>query len=125
MSYTFDGPNKRINIDSIDSFSVTDLYSRWKDWVVAGNAQYIDAFRSVAGDPIGVGQSISPYIFLNTVDGWRIKPFAADHELLITGNLYSEDSSLPMFVAADGYTVNVIIERSSSSITTLVGRFLR
>lgn len=123
MSYTFDGANKRIIITGTDTFSATDLYSRWKDWVqTSDNSKYDEAFRAVGGDPIGPGQTIAPYFFLNTTDGWRIRPDESNHELRITGNLYSEDSTLSMFVpTVGGYTVTVVIERSSAAIAVTVG----
>lgn len=123
MIYVFDGANKTITPTSTDPFTVVDLYSRWKEWMLTSdNSKFPIAFRSVAGDPIGSGQSISPYVFLNTVDGWRIKPFEDDYELRISGNLYPEDPDDPMFAATIGaFTVTVIVERSSSSITTTVG----
>lgn len=124
MSYSFDGVNKLIVPLSTASFTVKDLYSRWKEWVLdSDNSKYIQAFRSVAGDPIGVSQSIAPYIFLNTAQGWRMRPFEASHEVTITGNLYSEDFTLPLFVPTLGtYTVLIILERSSAAIAiTLAG----
>ncbi len=122
MSYTFDGINKTITPTDALSFTIADMYSRWKEWVLEGNSQYSTAFRSVAGDPISDTQNIAPYYFLNTVDGWRIRPFESDYELIITGNLYSEDSDLPLFVPTIGnFTVTVIIERSSAAIAVTVG----
>lgn len=131
MAYTFDGANKLIILsEGTTSFSVIDLYSRWKQFVqTSDNSKYVYAFTSVAGDPIGGGQSISPYIFLNTTDGWRIRPQEADHELQIIGNLYSVDPSLSLFVPTlDNYTVTVLIERSASALTIVTnagGRHIR
>ena len=117
MGYQFDGYNKLVILDSPDPFSISDLYSRWKDWVLDGNANFIQAFRTVGGDPISSGQVVAPYFFLNTLEGWKIRPVEIDHELRISGNLYSEDPNQSMFVPTLGdYTVNVIIERSSAAI---------
>jgi hypothetical protein len=124
MGYNFDGSAKLITLTSgTVSFTVKDLYSRWKDWVmISDNSKYIYAFTSVAGDPISATQSIAPYIFLNTVDGWTIRPQESDHELRIEGNLYSLNPSGSMFVPTVGdYTVTVIIERSSAAIAVTVG----
>ncbi len=123
MAYTFDGPNKLIIISAVTTFTVIDMYSRWKEWVQTDdNSKYIQAFRSIAGDPIGPGLAVAPYVFLNTTDGWRIRPGESNHELAIVGNLYSEDSLLSMFVPTVGtFTVNVIIERSSAAIAVTVG----
>lgn len=123
MAYTFDGPNKLVVLSGVTSFSAVDLYSRWKDWLLlSDNSKYLHAFVSVAGDPIGSGQAIAPYIFLNTTDGWKIRPQESDHELRISGNLYSLDPSEQMFVPTLGdYTVTVLIERSSAAVAVTVG----
>ena len=118
MSYVFDGANKIIELTTTASFSITNLYSTWKHWLTASdNSKYIQAFRSVAGDPIGGGQTIAPYIFLNTIDGWKIRPASVDHELKIAGNLFSEDSTISMFLPTTGSNaVNIVIERSSAAL---------
>lgn len=124
MSFTFDGPNKLVILSpGTVSFDVKDLYSRWKEWVATDdNSKYIFAFSSVAGDPIGPGLNIASYIFLNTTGGWKLRPQEASHELVITGNLYSIDSTLSLFVPTLGaYTVTTIIERSSAAIAVTVG----
>lgn len=123
MSYTFDGNNLTITPNDASSFSIDDMYSRWKDWVLLfDNSKYPPAFRTVGGDPIGPGQAVSPYYFLNTTAGWHIKPYEEDYELRISGNLYSEDPNLSMFVpTTGGFTVTVIVERSSSAIAVTVG----
>lgn len=124
MGFSFDGPNKLVILTpGTISFEVKDLYSRWKDWVhLSDNSKYVYAFTSVAGDPIGAGQSIAPYIFLNTTDGWRIRPDENDHELKVSGNLYSIDPNLPLFVPTIGsFTVVALIERSSAAIAITVG----
>lgn len=123
MGYTFDGASKRIILDSTAAVDVQDLFSRWKDWVLlSDNSKWAPAFRSVAGDPIGGGTNIAPYFFLNTTDGWRIRPHEVDHELRLTGNLYSEDPLLTMFAPTLGdFTVTVVVERSASAQTVSVG----
>lgn len=122
MGFVFDGQNKRIVVDSTAPFSAQDMYSRWKEWVLAGNAEWSEAFRSVAGDPISPTQSVAPYFFLNTSAGWRIRPHEANHELRVAGNLYSEDPDLSLFAPTLGaFTVTVVVERSASSIEVLTG----
>lgn len=123
MGYTFDGASKRIILDSTASVDVQDLFSRWKDWVLLNdNSKWPAAFRSVAGDPIGGGTNIAPYFFLNTTDGWRIRPHEVDHELRLSGNIYSEDPLLSMVAPTIGdYTVTVVVERSASAQTVSVG----
>ncbi len=119
MGYQFDGDNKLIILTvGTLSASAADVYSRWKDWVlVSDDSKYLNAFTVVGGDPIGPGQTVAPYIFLNTIDGWKIRPQEANHELRIAGNLYSLDPNQMMFTSTLGsYTVTTIIERSSAAI---------
>lgn len=119
---TFDGPSKRIVIPATTPISAQNVYSAWKRWVLVGNAEWVEAFRPVAGDPISPTQNVAPYFFLNTSAGWRIQPFEANHELRVAGNLYSEDPDLSMFAPTLGaYTVTVVVERSASSIEVLTG----
>ena len=122
-TYTFDGLSLTIKPNNSSSFSAEDLYSRWKEWVqLSDNSKYPFAFRTAGGDPIGGGQSVAPYYFLNTTDGWRIRPYEANYELRIAGNLYSDDANLAMFVPTLGnHTVTIIIERSASAIEISVG----
>lgn len=124
MGYIFDGPNKLIILTpGTVTFSVTDLYSRWKDWVATSdNSKYLTAIRSIGGDPIGGGQNVSGFFFLNTVDGWRIRPQEATHELKVVGNLYSEDPNIPIFTPTlGGFTVTVLIDRSAVAYTVETG----
>lgn len=121
MAFTFDGDNKLIIMTAGTTLiNAVDLYSRWKDWVqLDDNSKYLIAFTTVAGDPIGPGKSIAPYIFVNTTDGWRLRAQEAHHELRIDGNLYSIDPTLQMFVPTLGnFSVTVVVERSSAAITT-------
>lgn len=123
-TFTFYGAARIIQVEDIGDhdFTAQEVYSRWKDWVQIGdNSKFEVAFRSVAGDPISASQAISPYVFLNTPAGWRIRAHDGDHEMHVTGNLYSEDPLLSMFVSPlDGATVTITIDRSSASITTIV-----
>jgi len=127
---TFDGPNKLIIFGFGDvEIDAIDMYSLWKEWVlIDDNSKFLNAFTTAAGDPIGAGQTISPYFFLNTTDGWKIRPHENDHELKINGNLYSIDPLLTMIVPTLGdFTVLVTIERSASALTVAssTGRHIR
>lgn len=125
MAVTFDGPNKLIIVDNLVTSldAQVDLYSDWKEWVITeDNAKYLQAFRTVAGDPVSGTQVVSPYFFIT--NGWLIRPYEGDHVLSIVGNLYGDDQGggaqdiiTPTLGA---YTVNVLIERSVNSLTTTV-----
>lgn len=119
---TFDGPNKIISYDDAGAsieFDAKDLYSRWKDWVALGNAQFPPAFRTIGGDDLGGGKLAGDYYFLNNVDGWRIRPKEASHQLTIGGNLYREDAGLPGIIPTIG-TYNVLTQTNLSSLTQTV-----
>ena len=66
MDVAFDGPNRLIIVQSgINTIDITDVYSRWKDWVqVSDNSKYFKAFSVVGGDPTVSGQYITPYYYL-------------------------------------------------------------
>jgi hypothetical protein len=117
LSISFDGPTLTIQMGGGQTeVDAQDIYSRWKDWVLLGNAQYAPAFRVVGGDPLGGGVSAGAYFFLNNEDGWRIRPESFDHELLVNGNLYGENTGLPVFLPAVG-DFQVLIRQNLSSLT--------
>ncbi len=95
--FIFDGPNKQFVarpefVDTDGEMVVDvqeDLYSAWKDVVREGdNLKFLEAMRSVGGDPISSSQSLGATFFLT--NGWRILPDAQDHRLIITGNIFTD-----------------------------------
>lgn len=117
-TFTFDGPNKRILVNAElgnSSFTPAQVYSDWKVWVAAGNAQYEPAFsESVGGNDLGGGSSLDAYIFLRNDLGWRIRPDARDHTLTVDGNLFGADAGSALF-APTLTAAFVQIERSFSA----------
>lgn len=77
MAYTFDGTTKRITLLGVTSLSIPDMYSRYKEWVLAGNSSSLPAFSTVGGDI----DEIPLYLFL--LNGWRIVPMSSDHTLTV------------------------------------------
>ncbi len=101
----FDPATKRIILDTT-SVTATELYSRSVDWLVTGdNAKYGAVFRQVGSDDLGGGLSIPPYFFLQ--GSWRIRPMESNHNLTITGNLFTEDGSIPVVSTLGSFQVNV------------------
>ena len=94
-----------------------DIYSDLKeDWISSLNGETKLDFpiRTIGGDPLPGEKSAGAYFFIKNNLGWRIRPQESDHELIIVGNLYPEDSAYPIFVPTLGnYTVSIQIERSS------------
>ena len=96
-----DGATKRIILDSAN-VSASQIWSAWVDWREA-NPQWTLAFRQAGGDALGGGLFIPPYFFLQA--GWKVRPMEADHQLSITGNLFTEDGSSPIVNTLGNYNV--------------------
>lgn len=123
MAISFDGTTKIATLSSgTVELDVIDLYSRWKDWVAAGNAQYPVMFAPVGGDPIDVsaGTSIPLYAFL--VNGWKIKPQEANHTLNVTNGVLLVDGGGDPFTNTSGsYIVRVNYQQPVQAITVATG----
>jgi hypothetical protein len=105
LGMVFDPGAKQIILET-DSVSATTLWSRWVDWFLTGsNSQWDPAFRQVGGDDLGSGLLIPPYFFL--LNGWRIRPREANHNLTITGNLFVDGGGVPVGPTLGVYQVNV------------------
>lgn len=106
MAITFDGPNKRIILDSTSSSAAT-IWSDWVDWLASdtNNTKWLSAMRQVGGDDLGGGLLIPPYIFL--LNGWRVRPMEANHTLIITGNLFVDGGGVPVVQTLGSYNVSV------------------
>ena len=122
---TFDGPNKLIivNFGETELDVAIDLYSDWKEWVVlADNAKYLQAMYTTGGDPTVGSKTIAPYFFL--MNGWKIRPHEADHQLTLTGNLFVDDTGTyggNYFVPTLGsynVTTTILITSDAVGITT-------
>lgn len=97
MAYTFNGVTKRITLPSgMVTLDLLDLHSRWKEWLLLGNAGYEQAFRAVGGDI----PAIPLYLFI--LNGWRIVPQSADHTLTVTNGVFEVDGGGDPFVDPAG-----------------------
>lgn len=103
MIYTFSGVSKQITLPpGAVTLDLVDLHSRWKDWVLAGNAGYEQAFRAVGGDI----PAIPLYLFL--LNGWRIVPQAANHTLTVGSGVLEVDGGGEPFVdPAGSYKIRI------------------
>ena len=113
--FTFDGPNKIISVTTgTVQFSSGELYSRWKQWCADGdNAKYDTAFAgSVGGESLGGGVSVGAYFFIQ--NGWVIRPQEADHQLLVSGNLFPIPDTAALFTSTIGDFQGVVGMRTSS-----------
>ena len=103
MAITLDGATKRFILDSA-SVSAAQIWSAWVDWHEA-NQQWPLAFQLVGGNALGGGLFIPPYFFL--LNGWRVRPMEASHNLTITGNLFVDGGGVPVVSTLGTYQVNV------------------
>ena len=103
MAITLNGSAKRIILDSA-SVSAAQIWSAWVDWHEA-NQQWPLAFQLVGGNALGGGLFIPPYFFL--MNGWRVRPMEASHNLTITGNLFVDGGGVPVVGTLGTYQVNV------------------
>ena len=117
-NFTFDGPNKRITLTTgTVQFSSSEIYSRWKDWCAedSDRLKYEPAFaNSVGGDSLGGGVLVGAYYFLQ--NGWVIRPQEADHQLVVSGNLFPIPDTAAMFTSTVG-DFQVIVGMRTSSLT--------
>ena len=105
MAITFDPSAKRIILDSA-SVTAEQIWSRWCDWAtLSDNSKYGAVLSHVGGDELGGGLLIPNYIFLN--DGWRVRPMEANHNLVITGNLFVTGGGVPVVNTLGDYNVAV------------------
>ncbi len=103
MAITLDGATRRIILDSA-SVSAAQIWSAWVDWHEA-NQQWPLAFQLVGGNALGGGLFIPAYFFL--MNGWRVRPMEASHNLLIEGNLFVDGGGVPVVGTLGTYQVNV------------------
>ena len=116
----FDAVNKLIIVTQEDIGGIVSLDVQ-RDFYSYGKEQWQNELNgfpfplyTIGGEPIAEELSVGAYFFLDTVSGWRIRPYESNHELRIIGNFYSLDPEIPMFVPTlGGYTVSVFMERSS------------
>jgi hypothetical protein len=120
MAYVFDGLAKTITLTAgTTAFGSQDLYSRWKDWVLEGNASFSNAFEAFGGNELGGSLLAGDYYFLQ--EGWTIIPQDADHVLQVAGNLYPSVAGVNMFGSRPGRSIQVQLSRSNLTQTVAVG----
>lgn len=111
--FLFDGPNKLIiepaGAGALTTFDVArDLYSAWKRWASqAGNGKWLQAFSVEGGTPIGATGLFTGTTFILT-NGWKVRPADFAHQVILNGNLFSDDGivSVPAETASATLFVN-------------------
>ena len=111
----FDGATRTIYVaEGVTELDTrVDLYSAWKEWVLASTEApspivWAKAFTAVGGDPITATQDLGTTYFLE--NGWRIQPTpsGASYTLTITGNLYTREAGETPFRFAEGVSVSLV-----------------
>jgi hypothetical protein len=75
--------------------------------IAADNSKFLEAFRTIGGDPLAPGLEAGPYFFLqNQVGfGWRIISTDEDQTINYQGNLVPEDSAAEIINVTTGRSV--------------------
>jgi hypothetical protein len=123
-NYTFDGEALLIipadaPVGGVVHVELGDMYSRWKNWVQIGNnAKYPKTFAILGGEPITATTFVTPYFFLQ--NGWKIRPYEADHVFEIEGALVPELGTRAIVSTLGSFNVVVRTILPLQSVTTLV-----
>ena len=113
---TFDGPNKIIivNDDVTDLDFRTDVYSGWKEWLLDPhqiNSKWEPAISVVGGDPLPGDRTLGTTFFLE--NGWKMRTWEGDHELVVTGNVFSRDGSSLFVPTLEAWTITINLNTST------------
>ena len=74
------------------------------------NAHFRWAIIVVGGDPLPGSRQLGSTFFLE--NGWRIRSWEGDHNLTITGNVFTAEGDDPVLPVLGDYTVTVIFNTS-------------
>jgi hypothetical protein len=85
----FDGLSRTISVvPGVTELDIkTDVYSAWKEWVLAVGSKWIPAIRTTGGDPTVVGQFAGDIYFL--INDWKLLLDLT--QVAVTGVLFSDD----------------------------------
>lgn len=135
--FTFDGPNLlaiiKTGVTAIDVRQ--EFYSAYKEELIAGTgddlSKFPRMFSSEVASELSVGsvgantltdvKNLGRFYFFNNNAGWRIRPAEESTEVLIDGNLYVNNTALPLTVDPIGaFTARIILQRSVDAIEIIV-----
>lgn len=92
--FIFDGNTKTIKEPvgvGDTTFDVArDVYSAWKRWTSTSGSQFDAAFVVEGGTPIGTTGLFTGTTFI-LVNGWKLMAADHDHQVILNGNIYSDD----------------------------------
>lgn len=111
---SWDGRNRIIYVnEGVTELDVKiDIYSAWKEWVLASPeyptaAAWKKAISAIGGEPLNDTLNVGSTFFLE--NGWRIQPFASNNPYILTvnGNIYTREAGGNPFLFAEGVSVNL------------------
>ena len=102
----------------------TELYSAWKEFLLLDprNRRFPPAFATEGGTTTVPGEVSGRNFFLRNDLGWRIKSPEEDIQIILAGNLFAADTTLPVVIPTVGdFTVLAILQRSSLALVEQTG----
>jgi|SRR6056300_283341 len=111
---SWDGRNRIIYVnEGVTSLDVKiDIYSAWKEWVLASPeyptaSTWKEAISAIGGEPLNDTLNVGSTFFLE--NGWRIQPLASKTPYILTvnGNIYTRETGGNPFLFAEGVSVNL------------------
>lgn len=118
----FDGYNKIIivaeGVTQLD-FRV-DVYSAWKEWLFdpnQTNLKWAEALSVTGGDPLPGNRNLGTTYFLE--NGWKMRTWEGNHELTVTGNVFSRDGGSIFVPTLNPWTITINLNTSTLVETIL------
>lgn len=116
MAITFDDTEKLVIFGvGTTTVSLNEVWSRYKDHLLAGNAGNSVALDTLGGDSISQGIIIPLYLFQK--NGWKFRPQESNHTLTITGGiLVGENDSDPFVSTLGAFTVKIVYSQPAQAL---------
>lgn len=111
---SWDGLNRIIYVnEGVTELDIKiDVYSAWKEWVLASPeyptaSTWKEAISAIGGEPLNDTLNVGSTFFLE--NGWRIQPLASKTPYILTvnGNIYTREAGGNPFLFAEGVSVNL------------------
>jgi len=114
MAIEFDPINKRVKITSGTLIPALDIYNATMDWCdEQASMGYSVPMAAYGKFPMGGGVNSDSIFVLQ--DGWKIKPYDGDYQLVITGTLITDDET-PRTVNPDSGNVCFVFQVSAQGV---------
>lgn len=119
MTFEFDPVNKYIKITSGTAYTALEIYNAVMDWCdEQANIGYSVPMAAYGKFAMGGGVNSDSIFVLQ--DGWKLKPYNGDYQLVITGTLITDDETTRT-VNPDSGSVCWVFQVSSQGIQTVSG----